>query len=98
VCGLEVKENIKYTIPENTDGASLGTSKPPSKCPECGRYEFVELKAEKSEVVFWMFIFTFILDLFSPGGRRLHSVEAYNQGRPGWICNHCGWETRVKPK
>jgi rubrerythrin len=68
---------------------------PPQKCPECGSHDFAELKPEKSVAVFWMFIFTFILDLFSPGG-RMQSVKAYNKRRPGWICNHCGWETRIK--
>jgi DNA-directed RNA polymerase subunit RPC12/RpoP len=72
---------------------------PSQKCPECGRHDFTELNPEKGAAVFLMFIFTFVLDLFTPGGGRpLQSVEAYNKGRPGWICNHCGWETRVKPR
>ena len=73
-------------------------SQPPQKCPECGQYDFAEIKPENGVAVLLLFILTFFLDLFTPGGRPLQSVEVYNKKKPGWICRKCGWETRIKIK
>lgn len=68
----------------------------PQKCPQCGKHDFTEIKPKDGVSVFLLCAFAFVLDLFTPGGKRLQSVEAYNTRRPGWICNNCGWEIRIQ--
>jgi len=71
---------------------------PPTSCPECGHHSFIKLEAEKGGGLTLLTILAFIVDMFTPGMTKSTTLEAMNPKRPGWMCENCGWEIRVKQK
>ena len=69
---------------------------PPTKCPECGHHSFMKLDPEKGGGFTLLTVFAFIVDMFTPGMTKSTTLETMNQRRPGWMCEKCGRETRIK--
>jgi DNA-directed RNA polymerase subunit RPC12/RpoP len=72
-------------------------TKPPL-CPQCSHHSFIKLEPKKGGGFTLLTIFAFAIDLFTPGLTKSPGMEAMNQRRPGWKCENCGWEIRVKTK
>lgn len=70
----------------------------PTKCPECGHHSFMKLEPEKGGGFTLLTVFAFIVDMFTPGMTKSATLEAMNQRRPGWMCEKCGWQVRVRDK
>ena len=81
---------------DNSASVPLNADKQPLKCPQCGHNDFMKLQPEKGSEALLGGIFSFFFDLIGSYDYHLHSQEALNRLRPGWMCKSCGKEIRVK--
>ena len=95
---LELNSEQCTSHQDNCTTEAISENELPKKCPQCGHNDFLKLKPEEGEIVLLDGIISFFFDLICSYDHHLHTLEAFNRLRSGWMCKNCGKEIRVKPE